>query len=226
MKKLLLIFLLLPVLSFSQDTSVTIDSISLITYNGSSSSKKSPVLSRSIAVVNEDYKSSAAEIAAKELRIQKELLKEYPNYDAERDMPLPIQTKMILDKNGKFHPSARWETYQTFAVDSVAFLVDILNCAVPSTYGMDSIKTIDALGNETVIVSHRKPTVSAMCFAPDLGILVWSKDKITTFYSVCFYCSNVKESAANTSVQNFKDCIYLDLLEDEVKALGYLKVKK
>lgn len=58
-------------------------------------------------------------------------------------------------------------------------------------------------------------------FLPVPLIMVWSKGEIITFYSVCFECLNVAEGASNIYLSNFKFCINIDLLKEEIERLGY-----
>lgn len=180
MKIILFLFCFLPILSFGQGDTILIDSITLIKYNGS-------VEKKSLGYESEKIFNRKGDV-----------IELYPNYDANRDMPLPVQDKTILDENGKFHPSVKWETYQTFSIDSTTRLLEILNCEIP----VDVEQT-------------------GMCFAPSLGILVWSKGEIITFYSVCFDCLNVAEGASDNYPPNFKSCIDIDLLKTEIERLGY-----
>jgi hypothetical protein len=213
MKNLMFIFILLPIFIFGQ-TEINVDSVSLIEYSGSYPEKK-----LGYQTVSKDgiFKKNNRKKSTVEQSPKKELSEEYPNYDKDRDMPLPVLDKTILDSEGRFHPSAKWETYQTFPSDSVAFLLDILNCKIPE---IDTIRTADDLGNEILTFRHREPQQTGMCFDPRLGILIRSKGEIVDFYSVCFKCSSVKKGVDNG--YNFEDCIFIDDLKMEIKRLSGL----
>jgi hypothetical protein len=213
MKNLIFIFFLLPISIFGQ-TEISVDSVSLIEYDGSSSKKE---IGYKTVSKNRIFKNFNHKKLNPEQNSTEELTKDYPNYDKDRDMPLPVFTKTILDSAGRFHPTAKWKTYRTFPSDSVAFLLDILNCKISE---IDTVRTIDDLGNETLTFRHRPPQQTGMCFAPGLGILIWSKGEIIDFYSVCFYCSNVAKGADNGYY--FESCIYIDDLKMEVERL-YLR---
>lgn len=197
MKNLLLLFCLLPIIGFSQSDSIRIDSVSLVSYEGFY--QKKVVAYRSLRISNisliDDNKRSLME-RKQDKKIQQNK-NPYPNYNASRDMPLPANTLEIIDKQGRFHPSVKWETYQTFGSDSIKHLVDILTCNV---------------AEETPI--------TGMCFRPRLGILVWSAGEIVTSYSVCFECKQIKTSSNDARFSN--NCeINQRLLKAEVSRLGY-----
>ena len=164
MKTLTIIFLLLPVLSFGQ-TKVNIDSVSLIKYDGSSQKKTNPYY---LSTSNDDSKQSNTKSTISQQNKENDFTKDFPNYNKDRDMPLPVQTKRILDSKGRFHPTAKWETYQTFPPDSIGFLLDILYCNLPMK---DTIWTIDKSGNQTLPIEYKKYR-TGMCFSPGLGILI------------------------------------------------------
>lgn len=224
MKKLLLIFLLFPVFVFGQANTITIDSVSIVEYSGyiprTSKPKPKKTLSRSLSITIDDAKKSTTEVKATNDRYQQRLRADFPNYNAERDMPLPIRHKTILDKEGRFHPSTKWETYQTFNADSAALLIDILDCNLSR---FDTVYTTEVDGSQTMKVRMRSKRAGAMCFSPGLAVLCWSEGKITTFYSICFHCHNVAEGPKN---REYKNCILINALEEEVKQLGYLKPKE
>lgn len=218
MKNLIFIFLLLPISIFGQ-TEISVDSVSLIEYNGGRTKKQLGYQTISNDGILKKVNREKSNI---EQSLKAELSEDYPNYDKNRDMPLPVRTNTILDSKGRFHPSAKWETYRTFPSDSVAFLLDILNCKISMIKSIDTVsQTLNELGDTVLVteISYRTPSVSAMCFIPRLGIFIWSKGEIVDFYSVCFECSNVAKGTNDGYMREYQRCIYIDDLKMEVERL-------
>lgn len=218
MKNIIFIFLLLPIYIFGQ-TEISVDSVSFIKYSGYAPINPKPKPPTYKIYKTYDHKNSERENATYEKKAYEKFLEKYPNYIEGRDMR-EVRTQTILDSKGRFHPSAKWETYRTFPSDSAAFLLDILNCKISMIKNIDTVsQTINELGDTVLVtnISYRTPSASAMCFNPRLGILIWSKGEIVDFYSVCFECSNVAKGADNGYY--FESCIFIDDLKKEVERL-------
>ena len=216
----------MPILSFGQTITVEIDSVSLVRYSGSSKPrpKPKPVFQGKL---HEDIKVTQAEREIILKNRHDELLSKYPNYNEERNMPLNRISITILNKEDKYHPTAKWETYYTFPSDSIKYLLKILDCRAieeEEITAIDTIYTVDEKGDTIRDIIFTK-TISnrphAMCYAPGLGVLLWSKGRIVTFYSVCFGCNNVAEGPSQGHRPEFKRCINIHLLKEGIERLGY-----
>lgn len=225
MKKILFLFCFLPLMSFGQKDTIFIDSVSLIQYSGGFQPQKTLNYTKSEPKQKFRLKfRKKEEVKHEEVELDsiQKLAQKYPNYDANRDMPLPINSVMILDKNGKFHPTAKWETYQSFPVDSAMHLLYILTCNIePWTYHTEISVDKNGVADTTVVTRRRIKKPGGKCFYPGLGILVWSKGEIITFYSVCFSCSRVTEGSSEGYGYDYNDCIYIMALREEIERLAF-----
>ncbi|MFK7949783.1 MAG: hypothetical protein AB8G11_19490 [Saprospiraceae bacterium] len=227
MKKIVFLFCFLPIFSFGQTITLEIDSVSLVRYNGSNKSKPKPKPKPKQGKKHEDIKYSKQEIDTLRVRYPKaKYLSPYD--DMYRNKTILFRGGQgILDKNGRFHPKTKKETYQTFPADSIKYLLEILDCKAiekGKIVGRDTTYTVDEKGDTiqdiiiTMTLSNRPPL---KCYAPGLGVLLWSKGRIITFYSVCFNCNGIVEGPIINYQLEYKRCINLDLLKEEIEELGY-----
>ena len=227
MKKILFLFCFLPILSFGQTITVEIDSVTLIRYSGGNKSKPKPkpIPKPRQRKKHEDVKYSKQAIDT--LRVRYPQKKIHSSYDTikQNNIP-PFRGKTIMDKNGRFHPRIKKDTYRTYLADSVIDIIKILDCKEVDRgiVSIDTVYTIDEKGDtiQDIFVTRTVSSgTGSMCYAPGLGILLWSKDRIVTFYSVCFHCNNVAEGPSESYRPEFKRCINLEFLREEIEELGY-----
>lgn len=104
-------------------------------------------------------------------------------------------------------------------------MLKILNCQLARTFRLDIIIKEEIIPDGSIRVTENirnipLPKPGAMYFAPDFGIIVWSKGTVLQIYSVSFYCNR---TAVGYEQHTYQQCIDLDLLKSEVEKSGYFK---